>query len=280
MDGLARLPPLRETIAAHGLDARKRLGQHFLLDLNLTRRIARAAAPLAAGNGDRGRARSGRPDPRPAAGGGRPRRRHRSRPPGRRPPCRNSSRRRAGAAAGGPGRCAEGRPGRLSGRAPRRIVANLPYNVSTALLVALAAPGRRRRRHGADVPEGGGRPAGGPAAQQGLRPPLGAGPACLRRAAPVRRRALGLRAAAQGHFLGRAADATSPPTAVWPICGPWKGSLPPPSASAARCCAARCAGPFRRSRGDAGRAGPLARPPGPRSYRWPISCRLCRDAGH
>lgn len=37
---------MREVIAAHGLDARKRLGQHFLLDLNLTRRIARAAAPL------------------------------------------------------------------------------------------------------------------------------------------------------------------------------------------------------------------------------------------
>ncbi len=46
---LAGLPPLRETIAAHGLDARKRLGQHFLLDLNLTRRIARAAAPLSTG---------------------------------------------------------------------------------------------------------------------------------------------------------------------------------------------------------------------------------------
>ncbi|MBS0221999.1 MAG: 16S rRNA (adenine(1518)-N(6)/adenine(1519)-N(6))-dimethyltransferase RsmA [Proteobacteria bacterium] len=48
-DGIADLPPLRETIAAHGLDARKRLGQHFLLDLNLTRRIARAAAPLDTG---------------------------------------------------------------------------------------------------------------------------------------------------------------------------------------------------------------------------------------
>lgn len=46
VDSLAGLPPLREVIAAHGLDARKRLGQHFLLDLNLTRRIARAAAPL------------------------------------------------------------------------------------------------------------------------------------------------------------------------------------------------------------------------------------------
>ena len=43
---VAALPPLRETIAAHGLDARKRFGQHFLLDLNLTRRIARAAAPI------------------------------------------------------------------------------------------------------------------------------------------------------------------------------------------------------------------------------------------
>ena len=49
MDRIAALPPLRETIAAHGLDARKRFGQHFLLDLNLTRRIARAAAPLDAG---------------------------------------------------------------------------------------------------------------------------------------------------------------------------------------------------------------------------------------
>ena len=42
-----RLPPLREVIARHGLSARKSLGQSFLLDLNLTRRIARAAAPLA-----------------------------------------------------------------------------------------------------------------------------------------------------------------------------------------------------------------------------------------
>jgi 16S rRNA (adenine1518-N6/adenine1519-N6)-dimethyltransferase len=40
------LPPLREVIARHGLAARKALGQNFLLDLNLTRRIARAAAPL------------------------------------------------------------------------------------------------------------------------------------------------------------------------------------------------------------------------------------------
>jgi 16S rRNA (adenine1518-N6/adenine1519-N6)-dimethyltransferase len=37
------LPPLRDVIAAHDLAARKSLGQNFLLDLNLTRRIARAA---------------------------------------------------------------------------------------------------------------------------------------------------------------------------------------------------------------------------------------------
>jgi 16S rRNA (adenine1518-N6/adenine1519-N6)-dimethyltransferase len=44
------LPPLREVIARHGLSARKRLGQNFLLDLNLTRRIARAAGPLSGYN--------------------------------------------------------------------------------------------------------------------------------------------------------------------------------------------------------------------------------------
>ncbi|RFB05731.1 16S rRNA (adenine(1518)-N(6)/adenine(1519)-N(6))-dimethyltransferase RsmA [Parvularcula marina] len=37
---MADLPPLKETIAAHGLAAKKGLGQHFLLDLNLTRKIA------------------------------------------------------------------------------------------------------------------------------------------------------------------------------------------------------------------------------------------------
>jgi 16S rRNA (adenine1518-N6/adenine1519-N6)-dimethyltransferase len=43
---LLALPPLREVIAAHGLSARKSFGQNFLLDLNLTRRIARAGGPL------------------------------------------------------------------------------------------------------------------------------------------------------------------------------------------------------------------------------------------
>jgi 16S rRNA (adenine1518-N6/adenine1519-N6)-dimethyltransferase len=47
-DGLSSdgLPPLRQVIATHGLAAKKSLGQNFILDLNLTRRIARFAAPL------------------------------------------------------------------------------------------------------------------------------------------------------------------------------------------------------------------------------------------
>ena len=40
------LPPLREVIARHGLAARRSLGQNFLLDLNLTGRVARAAGDL------------------------------------------------------------------------------------------------------------------------------------------------------------------------------------------------------------------------------------------
>lgn len=43
---MATLPPLREVIADHGLSARRSLGQNFLLDLNITRRIANAAGPL------------------------------------------------------------------------------------------------------------------------------------------------------------------------------------------------------------------------------------------
>jgi 16S rRNA (adenine1518-N6/adenine1519-N6)-dimethyltransferase len=47
MSAIDDLPPLREVIRRHGLSARKSLGQNFLLDLNLTARIARAAGPLA-----------------------------------------------------------------------------------------------------------------------------------------------------------------------------------------------------------------------------------------
>jgi 16S rRNA (adenine1518-N6/adenine1519-N6)-dimethyltransferase len=138
MDGaragaIAALPPLRETIAAHGLDARKRLGQHFLLDLNLTRRIARAGEPLSEGTvieigpGPGGLTRAlllegathvvaVELDPR-AIG----------------------ALRELQAVAAGRLELVEGDalsvdPAAL-GAAPRRIVANLPYNVSTALLI-------------------------------------------------------------------------------------------------------------------------------------------------
>ncbi|CAL77116.1 Dimethyladenosine transferase (S-adenosylmethionine-6-N', N'-adenosyl(rRNA) dimethyltransferase) (16S rRNA dimethylase) (High level kasugamycin resistance protein ksgA) (Kasugamycin dimethyltransferase) [Bradyrhizobium sp. ORS 278] len=46
MSAIDDLPPLREVIREHQLSARKALGQNFLLDLNLTARIARAAGPL------------------------------------------------------------------------------------------------------------------------------------------------------------------------------------------------------------------------------------------
>lgn len=46
MSGIDDLPPLRDVIRRHDLSARKSLGQNFLLDLNLTARIARAAGPL------------------------------------------------------------------------------------------------------------------------------------------------------------------------------------------------------------------------------------------
>jgi len=124
---------LREVIAAHGLDARKRLGQHFLLDLNLTRRIARAAAPL----GDGTVIEVG-----PGPGG-----------LTRALLLEGASRVVAvevdARAVGALRELSQAATGRLHiveadalevdiaslGPPPRRIVANLPYNVSTALLV-------------------------------------------------------------------------------------------------------------------------------------------------
>ena len=46
MAALDGLPPLRDVIHRHGLDARKALGQNFLLDLNLTQKVARTAGSL------------------------------------------------------------------------------------------------------------------------------------------------------------------------------------------------------------------------------------------
>ena len=48
MSAIDSLPPLREVIQRHGLSARKALGQNFLLDLNLTAKIARQAVDLSA----------------------------------------------------------------------------------------------------------------------------------------------------------------------------------------------------------------------------------------
>ena len=130
------LPPLREVIARHGLSARKSLGQNFLLDLNLTARIARASGPL-----DRAEVVEVGPGPggltRALLAGG------------ARVVAIERDRRCLAALA----EIAERWPGRLTvleGDAMRvdprphlephlgarpRIVANLPYNVGTALLV-------------------------------------------------------------------------------------------------------------------------------------------------
>jgi len=129
------LPPLREVIRRHGLAAKRSLGQNFLLDLNLTGRIARAAGPLdgvtvveiGAGPGGLTRALL-------AAGAG-----------------KVIAIERDDRAIAALNEIAECYPGRLEvvagdalkfdtkplpGRGPVRVVANLPYNIATALLVA------------------------------------------------------------------------------------------------------------------------------------------------
>ncbi len=129
----AALPSLRETIARHGLDARKSLGQHFLLDEALCRRIAALAGDLAGrevlevgpGPGGLTRALLASPAARVTA---------------------VELDRRAVAAlaeleAAHPGRLAVVQGDALgfdvAARlpAPRKIIANLPYNVATPLLV-------------------------------------------------------------------------------------------------------------------------------------------------
>jgi 16S rRNA (adenine1518-N6/adenine1519-N6)-dimethyltransferase len=129
------LPPLRDVIRRHGLTAKKSLGQNFLLDLNLTARIARAAGPLDGvdvveiGPGPGGLTRA------LIAAGAR----------------RVIAVERDERAIGALTEIAERYPGRLEiaaadalefdprpllADAPVRIVANLPYNIATALLVS------------------------------------------------------------------------------------------------------------------------------------------------
>ena len=131
------LPPLREVIARHGLSARKTLGQHFLLDLNLTGRIARAAGSLEeatvieVGPGPGGLTRA-----LLAAGA-------------RRLVAVEKDQRCLAALA----ELAAAYPGRLEilegdaleidaaalGPTPRKLVANLPYNIATPLLLGWLA---------------------------------------------------------------------------------------------------------------------------------------------
>jgi 16S rRNA (adenine1518-N6/adenine1519-N6)-dimethyltransferase len=134
MSAIDDLPPLREVIREHALSARKSLGQNFLLDLNLTTRIARAAGPLEdsdvieIGPGPGGLTRA------LLALGAR----------------RVIAIERDERALGPLQQIAQRYPGRLEivcadaqafdprpmlGHAKAKIVANLPYNIATALLV-------------------------------------------------------------------------------------------------------------------------------------------------
>lgn len=133
-DDTPPLPPLRDVIRRHGLAARKTLGQNFLLDINLTRRIARSAAPLnecnvvEIGPGPGGLTRALLLEGA-----------HRVVAIERDERCLPAL---AELAAAFPGRL-EVLPGDALAidpaelvPAPRKIVANLPYNVATPLLIA------------------------------------------------------------------------------------------------------------------------------------------------
>jgi 16S rRNA (adenine1518-N6/adenine1519-N6)-dimethyltransferase len=132
-DNPSGLPPLREIIARHGIAAKKSLGQNFIFDLNLTRRIARAAGPL-----DQGTVIEIGPGP-----GGL------TRALLEEGAARIVAIERDPRCLAALGELASRYPGRLElvagdalaldpvtlSASPRKIVANLPYNIATALLL-------------------------------------------------------------------------------------------------------------------------------------------------
>jgi len=132
-DRIAALPPLRAVLAESRLTARRSLGQNFLLDLNLTRRIARAAGPI-----DTGTTIEIGPGP-----GGLTRALLLE---GAQHIIAIERDRRAVAALAALVDAADGRltliegdamalPVGTMGTPPRRLVANLPYNIATRLII-------------------------------------------------------------------------------------------------------------------------------------------------
>lgn len=130
---MSDLPPLREIIARHGIAARKSLGQNFILDLNLTGRIARATGPLDSGTTiEIGPGPGGLTRALLAEGA------HRVVAIERDPRCLAALAELAGRSNGRleiiDGDALTLDPAALTD-APRRIIANLPYNIATALLI-------------------------------------------------------------------------------------------------------------------------------------------------
>ena len=138
------LPPIREIISTHNLKTRKTLGQHFLLDLNLTDRIARSAGNISDGTVFEIGPGPGSLTRSLLKAGAR-----RVIAIERDPRCINALTSLVDAAAG--------RLEVLEGDAqyidltelappPRRIVANLPYNISTVLLTRWISKGNAFKR--------------------------------------------------------------------------------------------------------------------------------------
>ena len=173
------LPSLGEVVRDLNLAARKGLGQHFILDLNVTRRIARAAGPLAGktvveigpGPGGLTRALFLEGAERVIAV---------ERDERCRPALEAIASRYPGRLEVHFGDAVEADWRRLiSGTiAKPSIIANLPYNVATLLVTGwleCTTVAAVVRAHGADVPEGGSRAIGGISRHQGLRTAGGPG---------------------------------------------------------------------------------------------------------